>query len=46
MQPGDVVSTYADISHSQNKLGFTPSVPLKTGIERFVSWYKEYSACD
>ena len=29
MQPGDVVSTYADISHSAERLGFTPKTSLK-----------------
>lgn len=42
MQPGDVVSTFADIAHSQDKLGFRPKVPLKEGIARFVGWYKNY----
>lgn len=39
MQPGDVVSTYADISHSQQKLGFVPKTSLKEGIQKFVEWY-------
>lgn len=40
MQPGDVVSTYADISHSHQRLGFVPSTPLKLGIPKFVEWFK------
>jgi UDP-glucuronate 4-epimerase len=42
MQLGDVLSTYADIEHSQNKLGFYPRVRLEEGIPKFVKWYKEY----
>lgn len=42
MQPGDVVSTFADIDHSREKLGFQPKVPLSEGISRFIKWYKEY----
>jgi UDP-glucuronate 4-epimerase len=42
MQPGDVVSTFADSGHSREKLGFHPKVSLKDGIAKFVRWYKEY----
>ncbi len=42
MQAGDVLSTYADISHSASKLGYSPKTPLSEGIPKFVEWYKEY----
>lgn len=42
MQPGDVISTYADIAHSQKKLGFEPNIPLKDGIPKFVDWYNHF----
>lgn len=42
MQPGDVVSTYADIESSQKELGFEPAVSLQEGIARFVQWYRGY----
>ncbi len=42
MQPGDVLTTYADITHSQEKLGFHPSTPLEEGIRRFVDWFRTY----
>lgn len=45
MQPGDVVSTYADIEESREKLKFTPKVSLEDGINRFVQWYLKYSSC-
>jgi UDP-glucuronate 4-epimerase len=42
MQPGDVVSTMADVSALESAVGFRPDTPLETGIARFVAWYKEY----
>lgn len=42
MQPGDVPETFADIRHSQEKLGFSPQVKIEQGIHEFVKWYKEY----
>jgi nucleoside-diphosphate-sugar epimerase len=31
-----------DISKAKNELGYDPNIDLQTGIERTVSWYKEY----
>lgn len=42
MQAGDVLTTYADIAYSQQKLNFHPSTSLEEGIPKFVKWYKEY----
>ncbi|MBU1183553.1 MAG: NAD-dependent epimerase/dehydratase family protein, partial [Proteobacteria bacterium] len=42
LQPGDVVSTYADVDDLIRDAGFKPQTPLETGIERFVKWYIEY----
>ena len=42
IQPGDVVSTYADVSDLINDFGYKPDTSLEVGIERFVKWYKEY----
>ncbi len=41
-QPGDVTATFADTSELQSWVGFTPSTPLQTGVEKFVQWYKSY----
>lgn len=41
MQPGDVNRTCADISHSNEILGYSPQVTFKQGIEKFVKWYLE-----
>lgn len=42
MQKGDVLATFADIQHSQEKLGFFPRTTLDNGLPKFVRWYKEY----
>ncbi len=42
MQPGDVVSTAADITELKRDTGFEPSTPITTGLAAFVKWYKEY----
>jgi UDP-glucuronate 4-epimerase len=40
-QPGDVPITYADVSKAQRLLGYSPKVPIRTGLRRFVEWYRE-----
>jgi UDP-glucuronate 4-epimerase len=42
MQPGDVVSTMADVTELERAVGFRPRVSLREGIARFVDWYKGY----
>jgi len=42
MQPGDVVSTRADVSELEKAVGFHPSITIGEGIARFVTWYKDY----
>jgi len=42
MQPGDVLSTAADVASLSEVVGFAPSTPLSSGIPRFVDWYREY----
>ena len=42
MQPGDVPATYADVSDLTADVGFTPSTPIRSGIERFIHWYRDY----
>ncbi len=38
-QPGDVITTYADIEKARRKLGFDPKTSLREGLETFVKWY-------
>lgn len=42
MQPGDVLDTYADIDSSKRDLQYRPKTTLRTGLERFVDWYRDY----
>jgi UDP-glucuronate 4-epimerase len=42
MQPGDVVSTYADIDETRYDLGFEPSTPISVGVPKFVEWYRGF----
>ncbi len=40
-QPGDVPITYADVSKASRLLGYSPKVPIREGLRRFVAWYRE-----
>lgn len=42
MQPGDVVTTYADVDDLMTDVGFKPVTPLAKGLEKFIGWYREY----
>lgn len=42
MQPGDVISTYADTTHLKRDYNYKPSTPLKTGVHNFYNWFTEY----
>lgn len=42
MQPGDVLSTYADIDDLAKDYGYNPDTPLEEGIRKFAEWYKTY----
>lgn len=39
-QPGDVPITYADVSKAGRLLSYSPKVPIRRGLARFVAWYK------
>jgi UDP-glucuronate 4-epimerase len=43
IQPGDVPETYADVDDLMRDVGFRPSTPVDTGIQRFVDWYRTYT---
>ena len=43
MQPGDVVSTYADVRELNIDFSFRPSTPISLGLEKFVAWYQQYN---
>ncbi len=42
MQPGDVYSTFADISLLNSKTGWKPKTSIEEGLARFVEWYKSF----
>ena len=42
MQPGDVKATCADTTALERAVGFAPSTPLATGLQRFAAWFKRY----
>ena len=42
MQPGDVQSTYADVTGLINDMDYKPDTPLEEGVEKFVSWYRKF----
>ncbi len=42
MQPGDVVTTYADVDELAADFDFKPTTSITQGIEQFVNWYREY----
>jgi UDP-glucuronate 4-epimerase len=42
MQPGDVPATWADASLLMTLTGYRPQTDVRTGIARFVAWFREY----
>lgn len=42
LQDGDVPETYADVDDLMRDVGFKPSTSIEEGIEKFVTWYKDY----
>jgi UDP-glucuronate 4-epimerase len=46
MQPGDVQSTYADISDLIKDFNYKPDTPIEKGINEFINWYKKFYKID
>lgn len=42
IQPGDVPASWADVTPLKEATGFAPQTPIDVGVNRFVSWYKEF----
>ncbi|HSR67788.1 MAG TPA: NAD-dependent epimerase [Acidobacteriota bacterium] len=42
MQPGDVLSTAADVSKLEKDFGYRPDTRVRQGIEKFVQWYRRF----
>jgi UDP-glucuronate 4-epimerase len=41
LQPGDVPSTYADVTDLKRDTGYQPQTSVEDGVAKFVAWYKE-----
>ena len=42
MQLGDVEKTEADLQNLRKVIDFAPKTNIKTGIKKFVDWYRKY----
>jgi UDP-glucuronate 4-epimerase len=42
MQPGDVYKTFADVTDLEKDFSYHPDTSIKTGIGRFIEWYKNF----
>ncbi len=42
LQDGDVPATYANTDALRDWVGFVPGTPVQEGVNRFVTWYREY----
>lgn len=42
LQDGDVPATHADVDALRDWVGFAPATDVRSGIARFVAWYREY----
>jgi UDP-glucuronate 4-epimerase len=40
-QPGDMPITFADITKARAQLGYRPGTPVKEGLKRFITWFRE-----
>jgi UDP-glucuronate 4-epimerase len=42
IQPGDVPSTWADVTDLVKDLGYKPETTVQEGVNRFIAWYREF----
>jgi len=42
IQPGDVPATWADTTDLERDLGYKPGTSIQEGIQKFVTWYKDF----
>ncbi len=40
-KPGDVFTTYADISKAKKIIDFKPQTSIEEGLKKFIKWYEE-----
>ena len=46
MQPGDIESTFSDISKIQEWIDYSPNTSFEDGISNFALWFKNYFESD
>jgi UDP-glucuronate 4-epimerase len=46
LQPGDVVSTYADVEDLCRFTGYRPNTSLREGVQKFAAWFLDYTRQD
>ena len=42
MQPGDVLSTFADVEDLARDYDFRPKTSIEEGVRKFVEWYRSF----
>lgn len=42
MQPGDVKSTYADVSDLMKDFDYKPDTSIQEGVDKFAQWYRAF----
>ncbi len=42
IQPGDVPSTWADVSGLEEDFDYRPNTSIEDGVKKFIDWYKLY----
>jgi UDP-glucuronate 4-epimerase len=42
LQPGDVVTTYADVDALGQEIGYRPATTIEQGVAKFIEWYRDY----
>lgn len=42
MQPGDVPITWANVDDLINDMGYQPNTDIRTGVNKFIEWYKDF----
>jgi UDP-glucuronate 4-epimerase len=46
MQPGDVVSTWANVDDLIEHFNYKPDTTIQEGLKKFTDWYKAYYALE
>ncbi len=42
IQPGEVEKTWADVSDLSRHFAYSPDTPVREGVKKFVSWYRDF----